>query len=71
MIMKEIDDIKKGNNSHYSEQTGHLLRGNHKDVVNRLGGTMPESIPGFDGIDATKAQRIRRAMRRIPRDGRR
>lgn len=69
--MKESDEVRKGNNGHYSEQTGHLLRGTHKDVVNRLGGTMPESIPGFDGIDVTRAQVIRRSMRRIPRDGRR
>lgn len=69
--MKEFGDIKKLNNGHYSEQTGHLLRGRHSDVVNILGGTMPESIPGFAGIDATKAQLIKRTMRRTPRDGRR
>lgn len=68
--MREIDDISNGNNRHYSEQTGHSLRGKHNDIVNRLGGVMPESIPGFDGIDVTKSQLIRRTMRRTPRDGR-
>jgi hypothetical protein len=68
--MREIEEIKQ-NNQHYSEQTGHFLRGAHSDVVKKLGGKMPESLPGFDGIDVTKAQMSRRQMRRITRDGRR
>lgn len=59
-------------NGHYSEQNGHALRGEHERVKRILGGTMPESIPGFDGIiDVTKSQLIRRAMRRISRSGKR
>lgn len=69
--MKEIEGSKVKNNGHYSEQTGHLLRGAHKDIVTKLGGTMPESLPGFEGLDVVKAQMIRRQMRRAPRDGRR
>ncbi len=69
--MSKNEALENGNNKHYSLQTGHLLRGNHSEVVSKLGGRMPEAVPGFDGIDATKAQLIRRNMRRTPRDGRR
>ena len=57
------------NNGHYSEQNGHALRGQHERIRKLLGGVMPESIPGFDGINTTKSQLIRRTMRRTPRTG--
>lgn len=69
--MSKFEGIENQNNGHYSEQTGHLLRGNHNYVVSKLGGVMPETVPGFKGIDVTKSQLIRRNMRRTPRDGRR
>lgn len=65
-----MTELNKKNN-HYSEQSGHALRGEHEKIRVRLGGLMPESIPGFNGIDITRAQLIRRTMRRTPRDGRR
>lgn len=62
---------KNGNNGHYSEQTGHRLRGVHKKVVEKLNGDTPESIPGFNGIQPIESVRIRRSMRRISQTGKR
>lgn len=64
---------KESRNEHYSRQTGHTLRGIHSDVVKRLGGLMPESLPGFQGIRTHEVdtQLIRRSMRRITDSGRR
>ncbi|PIR79669.1 MAG: hypothetical protein COU25_04205 [Candidatus Levybacteria bacterium CG10_big_fil_rev_8_21_14_0_10_35_13] len=60
--------IEEERNSHYSEQTGHNLRGVHKGVVIKLNGYQPEAIPGFSGIEG---QRIRRSMRRVTKTGKR
>ena len=57
---------KKENNGHYSEQTGHYLRGVHERLKGILNGYPPESIPGYDGMEAA---RIRRSMRIISRTG--
>ncbi len=57
-------------NGHYSVQTGHALRGEYEKVRGMLDGMTPESIWGFEGLRA-RAWFVRRAMRRIPRDGRR
>ncbi len=51
---------------HYSTQTGHVLRGEHQRVVKELHGHMPESLPGFSGIENF---RKRRYARRITKSG--
>lgn len=66
MKEEELDIIKNG---HYSEQTGHLQRGEHKKVVIKLGGIMPEALPGYEGITERNAWLVRRTMRRIARTG--
>lgn len=53
-------------NSHYSIKTGHVLRGEHQRVVKELGGHMPESLPGYSGIENF---RKRRYVRRITKSG--
>lgn len=61
-----MTELDKGNTGHYSEQNGHALRGEHERVRRKLGGVMPESIGGFNGIEQ---QRVRRSMRRISKTG--
>lgn len=57
-------------NIHYSEQTGHALRGEHDRVKDKIG-QMPEGIPGFERIEVSRAWLIRRTMRRPTRTGKR
>lgn len=53
-------------NKHYADQNGHALRGVHADVVKRLKGNTPESLPGFIRLESW---RRRKTMRRIVSDG--
>ncbi|HUD04569.1 MAG TPA: hypothetical protein VMR59_01125 [Patescibacteria group bacterium] len=52
----------EGKYYHYSDQPGHALRSAYHKVEKRLGGTPPNSIPGYGGIEQV---RRRRSMRRI------
>ena len=65
--MKELEN--NGKNNHYSEQTGHALRGEHKKVSDQLNGEMPELISGFGSLDVSKTWLVRRSMRRISKTG--
>ncbi len=62
-MRKPEEDSK---NIHYSDQTGHALRGAYDRVARQLG-SPPRIIPGFDGVEET---RRKRTMRRISDSGR-
>ena len=64
-----MESDRAGRNGHYSELTGHMMRGQHRRAENALGGMPPEAVPGFQRLEVP-VWTARRSSRRIPRDGR-